>query len=47
MVGILIRVGEEKISCEEVEKILLSKDRSKYGKTAPSQGLYLVKVNYN
>lgn len=47
MVGILIRVGEEKVSCEEVEKILLSKDRSKYGKTAPSQGLYLVKVNYN
>ena len=47
MVGILIRVGEEKISCEEVEKILLSRDRSKYGKTAPSQGLYLVKVNYN
>ena len=47
MVGILIRIGEEKISCEEVEKILLSKDRSKDGKTAPSQGLYLVKVNYN
>lgn len=47
MVGILIRVGEEKVSCEEVEKILLSRDRSKYGKTAPSQGLYLVKVNYN
>lgn len=47
MIGILIRVGEEKVSCEEVEKILLSRDRSKYGKTAPSQGLYLVKVNYN
>ena len=42
--GYTIQVG---LTGEEVEKILLSRDRSKYGKTAPSQGLYLVKVNYN
>ena len=47
MVGILIRVGENKISTEDVEKILLSKDRSKSGKTAPANGLYLVEVKYN
>lgn len=47
MVGILIKVGENKISTEDVEKILLSKDRSKSGKTAPANGLYLVAVKYN
>jgi len=46
MVGILIRVGENKISPEDVEKILASKDRTKSGKTAPSEGLYLTKIKY-
>ena len=46
MVGILIKVGENKISTEDVEKILLSKDRTKSGKTAPANGLYLVDVIY-
>ncbi len=44
MVGLLIKVGEEKLSPEQVEKILLSKDRSKSGKTAPPEGLYLTKI---
>ena len=46
MVGILIKVGENKISPETVEKILESKDRTKAGKTAPAEGLYLSKVKY-
>lgn len=46
MVGLLIKVGEEKISPKDVEKILLSKDRTKSGKTAPAEGLYLVNVSY-
>lgn len=46
MVGILLRVGQEKISPEVVEKILESKDRTKSGKTAPAEGLYLVDVKY-
>ena len=46
MVGILIKVGENKISPEAVEKILKSKDRTKSGKTAPSQGLYLTNISY-
>lgn len=46
MVGILIKVGENKISTKDVEKILLSKDRTKSGKTAPANGLYLVDVCY-
>ena len=47
MVGILIRVGENKISPETVEKIIESKDRTKAGKTAPAEGLYLVSVKYD
>ena len=46
MVGLLIRVGENKISTEDVEKILKSKDRTTSGKTAPAQGLYLTDVTY-
>ncbi len=46
MVGILIRVGENKLSPEAVEKILASKDRTKSGKTAPPQGLYLTNIEY-
>ena len=46
MVGVLIKVGENKISPETVEKIIESKDRTKAGKTAPAQGLYLVDVKY-
>ena len=46
MVGILIKVGENKISATDVEKILESKDRTTSGKTAPAEGLYLTKVTY-
>lgn len=46
MVGILIRAGENKITKEEIKKILDSKDRSKSGKTAPAEGLYLVDIKY-
>lgn len=46
MVGILIRVGEEKILPEEVKEILDSKDRTKFGKTAPAEGLYLINVDF-
>ena len=46
MVGMLIQVGENKISPETVEKILESKDRRQSGKTAPAVGLYLTHVEY-
>lgn len=46
MVGLLIKVGENKISPEIVEKILLSKDRTKSGKTAPAEGLYLTQITF-
>ena len=46
MVGLLIKVGENKINPEDIEQILLSKDRTKSGKTAPAEGLYLINVTY-
>lgn len=46
MVGLLIKIGENKLSPESVEKIIESKDRTKAGKTAPPEGLYLVDVIY-
>ena len=46
MVGILIRIGEEKESPEFVETFLEKKDRSKGGKTAPPEGLYLTNIKY-
>ena len=46
MVGVLIRVGENKLSPKDVDKILESKDRTKSGKTAPPEGLYLTNIKY-
>lgn len=46
MVGLLIKIGEGKLLPESVIDILNSCDRTKAGKTAPAEGLYLVSVNY-
>jgi tRNA pseudouridine38-40 synthase len=44
--GTLAEVGLGRFSPEDVKRILDSKDRTAAGKTAPPQGLYLVRVNY-
>lgn len=46
MVGILIKVGENKLSPEKIIEIIESKDRTKSGKTAPAEGLYLTNIEY-
>ena len=46
MVGLLIKIGENKLSPKDVDKIIESKDRTKASKTAPSVGLYLVDIKY-
>ena len=46
MVGTLIEVGEGKFSIDDIPKILDLKDRTKAGKTAPPEGLYLKDVFY-
>lgn len=46
IMGTLLKVGEGKISPEDVPGIILSKDRSKARLTAPACGLYLMEVFY-
>lgn len=46
LVGTLIEVGEGKRAPEEMKAILEAKERSTSGFTAPSQGLFLMKVEY-
>lgn len=46
MVGTLLFVNEGKIKPGELKDVIDSKDRSRAGKTAPPQGLYLNRVNY-
>ncbi len=46
LVGTLLAVGTKKISAERVRTILEARDRAAAMKTAPAQGLYLMKVFY-
>ena len=46
IVGTLAAVGLGKIQASEFEAILLSRDRSRAGITAPPQGLFLMSVSY-
>ena len=46
MVGTLIDIGEGKRRSEEIIEILNSEDRTKAGKTAEAQGLFLKNVFY-
>jgi tRNA pseudouridine38-40 synthase len=46
IVGTLVAVGLGKIQVDEFKAILLSRDRSRAGATAPPQGLFLVSVSY-
>ncbi|MDO5568528.1 MAG: tRNA pseudouridine(38-40) synthase TruA [bacterium] len=46
IVGTLIEIGEGKIKSEEIIHILEAKDRTKAGKTANPEGLYLRNVFY-
>ncbi len=46
IVSTLVNVGLGKISPDDFNKILLSKDRKHAGATAPPQGLFLIKVIY-
>lgn len=46
MVGTLLQAGWCDRPCDDVERILLSRDRGQAGPTAPAHGLYLVRVWY-
>jgi len=46
IVGTLIMVGKGQLMPDEIEKIILSKDRSQAGQSAPACGLYLAHIAY-
>ena len=46
IVGTLIKVGRHRWSVEDVRRIVTSLDRAAAGDTAPPQGLYLVRADY-
>lgn len=46
MVGTLVEAGLGQIKAADVKSILEAKDRKLAGRTAPAQGLCLVKINY-
>lgn len=46
IVGTMIYIGLEKVSLQEFEEIINSKDRKKAGFSVPAHGLYLTKVEY-
>lgn len=47
IVGTLVLVGKGKWQVQDVAKALAAKDRKASGPTAPAQGLYFVKVQYD
>lgn len=47
MAGTLFGVSEGKIKPDDIQNIILGCDRRNAGPTAPPDGLYLVKVNYD
>lgn len=46
IVGTLINIGLEKITIDDLQKILDSKDRSQAGFSVPAHGLYLTQITY-
>jgi len=46
IVGTLLEVGFKKITLDDFENIIVSKDRRNAGTSVPARGLYLTKVSY-
>lgn len=46
IVGTMVNVGLEKITLEEFQTIIESKDRNKAGFSVPAHGLYLTEIEY-
>lgn len=46
IVGTMVDVGTKKISIEDFEKIIISKNRSQAGFSVPAQGLFLEDIKY-
>ncbi len=46
IVGTMMEIGQERMSLEKFEQIILARDRNRAGRAAPANGLYLVEVTY-
>jgi tRNA pseudouridine38-40 synthase len=46
IVGTMVNIGLGKVSLDDFEKIIASKDRSQAGFSVPAHGLYLTKIEY-
>ena len=46
IVGTMVELGKGKISLEQFEEIILAKNRSKAGISAPAKGLFLTEIEY-
>ncbi len=47
IVGTMVEIGAGKIKPENINEIILAKDRSKAGKSAPAKGLFLTDIEYS
>jgi tRNA pseudouridine38-40 synthase len=47
IVGTMINIGLGKITLDDFEKIIESKDRGKAGFSVPAHGLYLTQIKYD
>ena len=46
IVGTMVEIGFGKIDLGKFEDIIIAKDRSKAGKSAPAKGLFLSEIEY-
>jgi tRNA pseudouridine38-40 synthase len=46
IVGTLMEVGKGKLSVQDVQDILESKNRCEAGQSVPAQGLFLTRIDY-
>jgi len=44
--GTLLELGQHKITLEDIDRIILSKDRGEAGTSVPAKGLFLSRVSY-
>lgn len=46
IIGTMLEIGQQKLPVDELDAIIISKNRSNAGSSAPAHGLYLTQVNY-
>lgn len=47
IIALILKVNENKLTINDINKIIEARDRTKAPWTAPAEGLYLYKIYYN